>query len=486
MVVRELLTKIGFNLDNGSLNRAESATNRLKKKAQDTADSFKNILLGYFGVQAVKSLVMVGDEVQSIEARLSMLPQATDGAAAAFDHLVQRANNARQSLSAYSSFYIKAGNATQDFIKDQETLTQVVDGASFGLAASGSTAVAQSQAFFQLGQAIGSPTVQMEEMNTLIDVAPDLFRALGKAIPGADGNLKKFISTGKVTGKMLAEGLIDVMPQFEKQMLDMPLSTGQAFNIVGNNFSRMIARMNRESKIIPRLAAVFIATFEKIEKGIDFVIEKFDGWENALRFLGAGLMAAAAIITGFLLPASWAALLPWVAIGAAILVAAAIIDDLIVAAEGGNSVFLAIWNTIKEWGGAIETAIIEGARKADEFVTQMVDDWANAIYRMFVETIPKAIRDAFNYVTNLPSVTFEAVKNGLTGIQSGASQMSQGAAVRAQNAPVNVKNETNVNLTVPAGTSDQQAQFLTNAARKSFSAERERSLSTNDMLGYQQ
>ncbi|MFO3912626.1 tape measure protein [Enterobacter hormaechei] len=212
MVIREFLIRLGLT-GSDSVGRG---LDRVDGKVDKTIQSFNalgGVLATVFGAVTLSNIAKTADEMQSLEARIGMLPQTITTGAEAFDTVAQRASAARQGIEEYASFYIKAGNATQDFYKDQEQVLQLTDAVSIALAASGSTAVAQGQAFFQLGQAIGSPTVQMEEMNTLIDVAPDLFRALGKAIPGANNNLKAFISSGKVTGKMLAEGLIKVLPQ---------------------------------------------------------------------------------------------------------------------------------------------------------------------------------------------------------------------------------------------------------------------------------
>lgn len=483
MIVRELLTKIGFSVNDANLRKYERGVDNIKESAQQAADAFTGMLAAFAGLAALQGLARVADQMQSLETRLGMLPQSVDGAASAFDYVAERAGNARQSIEAYADFYLKAGNATQDFIKDQETLTKVVDATAYGLAASGSTAAAQSQAFFQLGQAIGSPAVQMEEMNTLIDVAPDLFRALGKAIPGANGNLKKFISTGKVTGKMLAEGLIAVLPQFEAQMKQMPMSIGTATVLIGNRWAAFVNRMNRESGAVTAVANLFLAVFDKIESGLDSMVEFFGGATNTLKFF-------AIVITAAVLPAlvrlgvGMVAFLitPAGLLFAALVLVGLALEDFYVWLQGGDSVLgdifgssedfknslMGMWEWLKAVGKAFVEAFSWGWILDDVFrsltgLWQMIKSIGSAL--MAVGRMAAAafrfdwagIKAGANDLMNSVKQFNVGAGNLLTGGVNAAVGVGVGAANLASRAFAPVQNN-NYNVTLPAGTPQQHVQ----------------------------
>lgn len=315
---------------------------------------------GLAALATLNSLAKTADEMQSIQARIGMLPQTITDAATAFDQVAAKASEAKQSIEAYAGFYVKAGNATKSYLTNQEDVLKVVDGVAFGLAASGASAVSQSQAFFQLGQAIGSPAVQMEEMNTLIDVAPNLFDALGKAIPGANGNLKKFISTGKVTGQMLADGLMTVMPQFRDQMMAMPMTIGTAGTLIGNRYKVFINRMNRESGAVTKIADFFIKGFDRIEKALEKLVKFFGGATPTLKFFGIALAAALAPLA-FKLAAGAVMFLisPLGLLMAGLLLVGLALEDVYQWMDGGESIigrFLGDFDTVEErFSGTITT-----------------------------------------------------------------------------------------------------------------------------------
>lgn len=375
MIVRELLTRLGFKVDDTQLKKYNAGIKKTRDQAESAADSIRNMFAAFVGFQGLASLVAVADEVQSIEARIKQLPQTVGDVGAAFNDVAARASNAKQGISEYASFYIKAGNATQDFIKNQSDLLNIVDGAAFGLAASGASAVSQSQAFFQLGQAIGSPVVQMEEMNTLIDVAPDLFRALGKAIPGANGQLKKFISTGSVTGKMLAEGLIKVAPIFEKKMKEMPMAVGTAGVLIKNRWKIIVGNLNRESQAVTSVANFMLSGFDKVESGFKKIVEIVGGAKNAVKLFGITLAAIAVPVSLYVLAGLMTMIMTPTAllIGGLILVGL-VIEDIYQAITGGQSVSGGFIDWLKE--GTVESSLMVAAVAA---LTAGLIVWAGVV-----------------------------------------------------------------------------------------------------------
>lgn len=360
MIVRELLTKLGFAVDNAQLNKYERSVTNIKSRADEAANSFRNMFAAFVGFQGLKSIVNAADEFQNIRARMALLPQTAGDVATSFDTVAARAMNARQSIEVYSSFYIKAGEATKKFITTQNELLNIVDGAAFGLAASGANAVSQSQAFFQLGQAIASPVVQMSEMNTLIDAAPQLFAALGDAIVGEGKNFKDIIGRGEITGKQLAEGLSIVAPYFEARMKTIPNTVEQAVLRVSNKYKLFVDKLNRESMVITKAANFINDAFDKVESNLNKMVKFFGGAANTVKFFGIVLAAALAPLTANLLFGAITTLASPIGllVGGLILVGIAI-DDIMTYLRGGESVTGDFIKWLKE--GSLGAGLLVGA-----------------------------------------------------------------------------------------------------------------------------
>jgi len=504
MVIRELLIKLGLT----GTEDASNGLDDLDGSVNDTIASFNTLgsILGViFGGITLSKIAQTADEMQSLQARIGLLPQTLGESADAFDTVASRASQARSGISAYASFYIRAANATQDFMKSQEDVLKLTDAVSISLAAGGATAEEQGQAFFQLGQAIGSPAVQMEEMNTVIDVAPQLFRALQDAIPGADGNLKKFIGTGNVTGKMLAEGLLKVLPQFTGQFEQMPMTIGQALVLVNNRWDVFINRMNRSSGAVTWVAKTFLWMADQVEFALDIVIDALGGAENAVKLLGVALGAAGLVGSVYLLSAAFTALTSPVFLIIAALAALFLIgEDVNSWLNGQESVLGRLIGPASEYKQSIDqitdslTALVQIFKEAYEWLgrfdkslqnnpLKQFNDWTNSFLPEWLggdasgqptgkpgeNTFQRAAKNwhAFNQNQRDNEATLAMPSSILTAPNTLESMTrSAGAAYDRDRSLMGgtFAPNTNVYITVPAGTSAEQQGVLKQSAQEAY------------------
>lgn len=461
MLVRELLIRLGFTTDTNGADAVDKKVNDIRGSADRAASSLFEMAGAFALFAGAVQITKVADEMQSLEARIGMLAQTATDSGTAFEEVSKRASAARQSIEAYGGFYVKAGEATKNFIKTQEELFQIVDGAALGLAASGATAVEQSQAFFQLGQAIGSPVVQMEEMNTLIDAAPQLFKALGREIAGTEDNFKKIIGTGKVTGKMLAEGLTKVAEEFRVRMLKMPIGMDTAMVLVRNKWKTFVQRMNRESMAITTMAKAFLEAFDQIEVGLEWVIDKLGGGSNAMRVMAIVL---GTILLPVILSATaslWAMIAPVLPLIIAMVLLGLAVEDLYVWVKGGDSAMGRMFGKFENY-----TGLIDDMKKSfvglKDILSGVLDTLAYTLKLLWaMKTMDfTQMKEAFGELAiGIPKIT-----GGITAISevAGANVNRVFGDVSPRGMSTNspsyaAGNTYNVNVAVPAGTPQQQA-----------------------------
>lgn len=439
MVVRELLTKLGFTLDKSSLGKAEEATKRIKESANGAAQGIKTMLGAYLGFASVRMIAKTADEMQSARARIALLPQTVGDVGESFDTVAARANDARQSVEAYTSLYVRVGHAAKKYISTQEELLTVTDAVSQGLVVGGASAAESASVMLQLSQALGSGVLQGQEFNAMAEGAPQLLDKLAVAMNIPRENLKKMASEGKVTTKDLVLALKKVAPEIKKEFAGIPLTIGQAMTITGNRFGMMIDRMNRETLFVTKIADIIIGAFDKIEAGAKWLHDVFDGWGNMFRYIGIvmGLVfgyKAIAMIVAFGVK-GWIALLPYLAIAAAVLLVAAALEDLYVWIQGGDSI-------IGKWLGTWQ-------------------EWRDGVLG-FIDDVVSAVKAAWKMVTDFSASFMSQIEategGGVAGI----------GLDRAAGNPTSISSNTNVNVTVPAGTSQEQAAYIESAAQKSF------------------
>lgn len=411
MVVRDLLVRLGFSLDQSSVRKAEGSIQNIKSAADSAAQSFQAMFAAFVGFSAIKSIAKAADDMQSLEARVSMLPQTVGDTAEAFDMVTQHANASRQSIDAYANFYIKLQNAGKDFIKTQEEGLQVTDTITKALVVGGATAQEQSSALLQFGQAIGSGVLQGDELRALSEAAPQFLDSLAKAIGIPRMELKKFASEGKLTSKAVIEGVKKISSEFDEKFRSMPMTIGQSTTIIKNRWDVFINNLNRKSQAVTKIADFFLKGFDSIEKELANMVKFFGGATNTLKFFGFALAAAFAPFVVKQFAGAIAFLLSPLGLLIVGLLALLVIgEDFYQWMQGGNSQF-------KTWFGNFDDA----KKKLEEFsgvITAlkivvvsafgvMIAEW---IYAGVVATIV-AYRSAASWVVNLAKFSVALAAN---------------------------------------------------------------------------
>lgn len=355
--VRSLITQLGFSVNDTQLKRYEKSTDNIRQRAETAANSFRNMFAALAVVQTVRQISSIADAMQSMQARIAALPQTQGDAADAFNTIADRATAARQSIDAYGSLYTRIGNAAKEYITTQEDLLKITDTVSKALVVGGASAGESASVMLQLSQALGSGVLQGQEFNAMAEGAPQLLDALSVAMGHPRDQLKKLASEGKITTKDLVLALQQVGPQFEESFKRMPLTIGQAFQMVTNRISKAVNRINQEAGVVDSITRGILFGFDKLGNGIERVINMLGGAQNAVKLLSIAIgamlavwlpgMVAAAAAT---LAASW----PILAIIAAVTALGVVLEDVYQWFQGNDSVLGDLIGTSEEWSDEIE------------------------------------------------------------------------------------------------------------------------------------
>jgi hypothetical protein len=245
-------------------------------------------------------------------------------------------------------------------------------------------------------------------------------------------------SDGQLTAREVIEATRKMSAYFDDNFRKMPMTVSRATTAVSNRYSMMIDRMNRESGFISGLADTILTAFDKIEWGVNKLADALGGWDQLLKWIGAGLGGVFGATAILLIKAFGAAVLavalPFIILAAKIAIILLLIEDLWVWFKGGDSVI----------GGLI-----------GKF------DWWAASAREAIATVKQAWTDFKDFI----AAPFNIASNFLGGITVPSVQTTPGAAVGSR---PNLVNTTNVNVTVPAGTTAEQVRVLNGAANKAF------------------
>ena len=437
MIVRELITKLGFNVDDAGMRNAESGISRIKKQADFAAQAMMGVGASLAGAAWAKSAIAIADEMQNIRSRIGMLPQTIGDVGEAFDEVGRRASVTGMAIDAYAGLYTRVGNAAKNYITTQEDLLGITDTIAKVLVVGGASAQEASSVMLQFSQALGSGVLQGQEFLAMAEAAPQYLDQLALAMGKPREQLKKMASDGQLTAREVIEATRKMSGYFDTKFRQMPMTVSSATTAIGNRYSMMIDRMNRESMFISELAGLIVSAFDQIEAGVNKLADVLGGWDQILKLIGAGLAGVFGATAILLVKAFGLAVLtvalPFIVLAAKIALVILILEDLWVWFKGGDSVIGDLIGKFDKWA--------ESAREAIATVKQAWTD-----FREFI------------------SAPLNIAKNFLDGITIPSVRTTPGAAMGA--ARPNLVNTTNVNVTVPSGTTEEQVRMLNSAAHK--------------------
>lgn len=377
MIVRELITLLGFRIDNGNLIIYNQTINNIHNAAERASSAMQGLFALVAAGAALGGITKVADEMQNLEARIKLLPQTIGDIGEAFNEVSAHASAARQPIKEYAKLYVRIGHAAKGYLKTQDAVLGITDTIAKGLIVGGASAQESSSVMTQLSQALGSGVLQGQEFNSMAEGAPQLLDALAVAMGKPRDQLKKLASQGKVTTQDLILGFQKIHDDVEKQFLSMPINIGQAFTLIGNRFATFIARMNRESGAVTSIAQFFVDSFKVIENSLDDMVDFFGSATNTLKFFGIALGAA---ITPILFKALAGliglALSPIGLLVAGLTLVGLALDDFNTWMKGGKSIL-----------GDFFGSFGDGQKRFDDFKNSVIDFFTTGTIGEFTEKL---------------------------------------------------------------------------------------------------
>lgn len=345
MVVRELLTRLGFQVNDAQLKKYEAGVSNIKSQADNAAASFRNMFGAFLGFQGLKKLASTADSMQSIEARIGMLPQTVGDVGDAFGLVAQKASESRTSIEAYGQLYVRLAGATKNFLTTQGEVLEVATAISDALIVGGANSEEAASATLQLSQAFQKGKLDGDEFRSFMEnMATDVKERLAKELGAKDvGDLFKMSESGKLVAKDLAFAFRKIAPEIRERMLKMPMTISQGLTIAGNEWKTFIADLNRDSKVVTSISNSIIDGFSIVKNTLRILTKMLGGASNTIRVFGiTALVALSPFIAG--LVAAGIAALPMVALVVALGLA---VDDLLTYMRGGDSVIGRFFNEFR-------------------------------------------------------------------------------------------------------------------------------------------
>ena len=255
---REELARAGAVFDEieQNISRADDQQRRFNRSVRDgssAADNLwnklKSIAITVGGLSAIKNVVGISDTLTSTNARLNLLVDDGGSLAELERNVMASAQRSRaayfDTASAVAKLGLNAGNA---FDHDINQVIAFMEQVNKQFVIGGANAAEQSAAMIQLTQAMGAGALRGEELNSILDAAPGIARAIEQYMGVAEGSIKQYAEQGLVTAEVVKNALFSIADETNARFESMPMTWAQIWNSMQNKalsvFTPILNRIN--------------------------------------------------------------------------------------------------------------------------------------------------------------------------------------------------------------------------------------------------
>ncbi|EKP1447905.1 tape measure protein [Salmonella enterica] len=243
----------GFNKSSQSASRFEGALNKVGVA-----------IAAAFTIETAKRLVAIGDEMNTLQARVTRLSPSIDQAKDSMRELSAIASQTGSSLAdterlweSLTSSLKQSGATNRQILSLTSTLQKI---GTIG----GSSTEEMSNALRQFGQSISGGIVRAEEFNSILEQMPELARQIAAGMGVSIGELRSQMLAGKLTAQDALNAIQKQSQSVNDEFDKMPVSVERAKNSLDVAFKNAISDLNQAIGLTSTLAGLMQAVADNL------------------------------------------------------------------------------------------------------------------------------------------------------------------------------------------------------------------------------
>lgn len=413
-------------------NEQAKAHEKEAQAANNLIDKIKGLVGAYVGMQGLKTLVNMSDEITQINARLQLMTGSAEAAAAAQDKIFQAAQRSRGAYTDLADLVTQLGMMAPDTFSSTDELVAFAEQLQKQMAISGASGASAAAAMTQLTQALASGTLRGDELNSVLEQTPLIAKTIADYMGLTTGQLRDVAAQGQVTADIVKNAMLSAADETNAAFEQIPLTWSQVWTMAQNSAMQALQ---------PVLNAI-----SWLANNIDTLIPYIAG-------ITAGLLAFAAasfVLSGGLtnLMASLAAINPMaLLIGAAIGIVVFMIAQWVQSVGGLQIAWLTAVDTVLTGLGNMKVKFVYGIYTLLDSLDQLSIGAQSVAYGVAdyfgdmkvnaltsIQGLANGAIDAINWLINqvnkIPGVAIDTVDQ-LTFAANAAAENEAAKAARA-------------------------------------------------------
>ena len=218
--------------------QAEQQLNASIRGGNDALDDMvgkaKNLAATIGASVGLKKIIELSDQMTSTTARLNFIVDDGGSVEALEAKIMASAQRSRAAyLDTASAIASMGANAGAAFSSNDE-LIAFMEQVNKQFVIGGASAQGQAAAMLQLTQAMAAGALRGEELNSILENAPGIARAIEQYMGIAEGSIKSYAEKGAVSATVVKNALLSIADETNAKFNGMAMTWGQVWTQMGN------------------------------------------------------------------------------------------------------------------------------------------------------------------------------------------------------------------------------------------------------------
>lgn len=287
----------------------EEVLNKGLRNGTSAADGLlgkvKNIVATLAAGAGLKALTGLSDKLTSTTARLSFIVDDGGSVDALEQKIMASAQRSRSYYMDTASAIASMGSNARRAFGNNDELIGFMELINKSFVIGGASAEGQAAAMLQLTQAMAAGALRGEELNSILENAPSIARAIESYMGIAEGSIKQYAEQGLITAEVVKNAMFASADEINAKFESMPMTWAQIVTKMQNTalaaFDPVLTRLNQVANSaqfntvingaingLAMLATVATGVLDLLINGASFVVENWS-WISPIVY---GLVAA--------------------------------------------------------------------------------------------------------------------------------------------------------------------------------------------------
>lgn len=294
-------------------NQNTSAIYQTSSAASALTGTIRNLAGAYLGLQGIKGIAAMSDNITSATARLNMMNDGLQTTEQLNNMIFESAKRSRGEYQNTADMVSKLGILAGEAFNSTAEIVSFAEQINKQMVLSGTSTTGAQAAMLQLTQAMSSGVLRGEELNSILEQTPLIAQNIAKYMGVTTGEMRNLAGEGRITADVVKNAMFAAADETNAKFAQMPYTWSQVFT----QFKNMaIQTFEPVLKVVGKMAQV-------TAENLDIIAPAFYGAAAAAIFFATATTIANGSLAAFATtlmatPLGWIALLIGIVVAATI------------------------------------------------------------------------------------------------------------------------------------------------------------------------